>query len=242
MLGEVEIAAGGDAFQFLAGEFAIGVAFAEGEFVEDIHGGAGVMGEFLRLLPVFDEAGARQADVFVKAEAFLDPILVPDLPAPIGLGLAGMAGTSRLGNMAADGFDRLVGADEELEFHLLEFAGSEGEVAGVDFVAEGLADLADAEGDFLARDFEDVLELGEDGLGGFGPQPGEVLGAFHRADISFEHQVELARFGEEAAVFGVVAGGVFNFLGALAEQMWIYNSALLVKLLGYFSRVFRVLS
>ena len=39
------------------------------------------------------------------------------------------------------------GLAEELQLHLLELAGAEGEVAGRDLVAEALADLRDAEGD-----------------------------------------------------------------------------------------------
>ena len=88
-----------------------------------------------------------------------------------------MARPGRLGHAAADGFDRLVGPDEKLQFHLLEFAGAEGEIAGVDLVAKGLADLADAEGNFLARHFEHVFELGKNRLGGFRAQPGHVLRA-----------------------------------------------------------------
>ena len=36
---------------------------------------------------------------------------------------------------------------EVFDFHLLELAGAEGEIARVDFVPEGLADLGDTEGD-----------------------------------------------------------------------------------------------
>ena len=42
------------------------------------------------------------------------------------------------------------GLAEELQLHLLELPGTEDEVAGGDFIAEGLADLADAEGQLLA--------------------------------------------------------------------------------------------
>ena len=231
MLGQVEVAARGDAFEFFAHQLAFVVAFAEGEFVEDVHGGAGVVGQFLRLLPILDQRGARQADVFVEAKSFLDPILMPHLPAPIGLRLAGMAGTGGVGDAAVNGFDRFVGPDEKLQFHLLELARAEGEIARVDFVAERLADLADAERNLLARDFEHVLELHEDGLRGFGTQIGLVVLAFDRADVGLEHQVERARLGQQAAVFWIVAGGVFDLLGAFAQERGIFNAALLIELL-----------
>ena len=35
-----------------------------------------------------------------------------------------------------------------LDLHLFKFPGTESEVAGIDFIPEGLADLRDAEGDF----------------------------------------------------------------------------------------------
>ena len=63
-------------------------------------------------------------------------------------------------------------------------------------VAERLADLRDAERDLLAGGFKDVFELGKDGLGGFWPQIGDIVGALDRADVGLEHQVERARFGE----------------------------------------------
>ncbi len=226
MLGEVKIAAGGDAFEFLAGQFAFVVALAERESVEDIHSGAGVVGQFLRLLPVFDQAGAWQADVFVKGQALREPVLVPHLPAPVGLGRSGMAGLFRAGHAAADGFDDLVGADEKLQFHLLEFAGAESEIAGVDLVAKGLADLADAKGHLLAGDFGHRFELGENGLGGFRAQVSHVLRAFHRADVGLEHEVEEARLGQKTAVLRVVAGGVLHLFGPFAQQARIGHAAL----------------
>src|ERR1044071_5981083 len=60
------------------------------------------------------------------------------------------------------------------------------------FVTKCFSDLANTEGHLLARNFEHVFELREDGLGGFGPEVGDVIRAFHRADIGLEHQVERA--------------------------------------------------
>ena len=140
VLAEVEVAAGGDAFEFL---------HAEGELEHHVHAGAGVVGEFLLLVIVLTlSLRFRQADGLVPFQAFLDPVLVP-----VGVG---------------------AGLDEELQFHLLELAAAEGEIARVDLVAERFADLGDAERDLLARDAEDVVELREDALRGFGPQIGDA--------------------------------------------------------------------
>ncbi|MBG9885300.1 hypothetical protein ABE10_01595, partial [Bacillus toyonensis] len=61
---------------------------------------------------------------------------------------------------------RLGGRGEELDLHLLELAGAEDEIARGDLVAEGLADLADAERRLLAARREHVGEVHEDALGG----------------------------------------------------------------------------
>ena len=182
VLRKIEIAARGDAFQFLAGQFAFGVAFAEGKFVKNVHRGAGVMRQFLRLLPVFDQADVRgRPMLFVKGQPLLDPVFVPHLPAPIRLRLARMPGACGLGHAAANRFDRFIGPDEKLQFHLLEFARAESEIARIDLVAKGLADLANAERHFLPRNFGHVFELRENGLRRFRAQIGHVLRAFHRA-------------------------------------------------------------
>ena len=75
-----------DAFQFLR---------AEWEFEKQIDRRAGIVREFLRLLPIFFKRRARQADAFVKTNPLLDPILVPGLPAPIRLRLVWCPGFSR---------------------------------------------------------------------------------------------------------------------------------------------------
>ena len=61
------------------------------------------------------------------------------------------------------------GFDKEFQLHDFELAGAEGGVARGDFVAEGLADLGDAEGELAAGAVEDVFEVDVDALGGFGP-------------------------------------------------------------------------
>ena len=56
-------------------------------------------------------------------------------------------------------FWRLVGRDEVLHLHLLELAGAEDEVLRGDLVAEGLADLGDAEGRLLAGGLSTLAKL-----------------------------------------------------------------------------------
>ncbi len=107
--------------------------------------------------------------------------------------------------------------DEELHLHLLELAGPEDEVAGGDLVAEGLPDLGDPEGRFLARELQDVLEVDEDPLGGLGTQVGDRAGLLDRSDGRLEHQVEVARLGQVALVgfAGMLRG--FAPAGELAD-------------------------
>ena len=75
---------------------------------------------------------------------------------------------------AADGFDDFIRLDEKFQFHLLELARAEGEIARRDFVAERLADLRDAERDFLPRRFQHIFELRENRLRGFGAEISDV--------------------------------------------------------------------
>src|SRR5438128_11677031 len=96
----------------------------------------------------------------------------------------------------SDCFSCFVRPDEKLELHLLEFARTEGEVARIDLVAKRLPNLANAERHFLARNFQHGFELRENGLRGFRAEVGYVFFALDRADIGFEHEVELAGWCE----------------------------------------------
>ena len=194
MLGEVEVAAGGDALQLLA---------SEREVVFDVHARAGVVGEFVGLLPVLDETGGRQTDGREELLALLDPVLVPDLPAPVVLhGAVEVGVVGERDDVAVEDFDGLVRADEELQLHLLELAAAERVVARRHLVAEALAHLRDAEGHALAGGGEHVRELGEDRLRGLGTEVGDVGGVVDRADDRLEHEVERLRLGELAAAVG----------------------------------------
>ena len=208
---EVEITAGSNALQLLG---------SEGELEKDIDGGLGVMGQFLRFLPVFLEHGARKTDPFIPLHALFDPVEMPGAPAPVFLGLGPIGDFLRLSHVAGDFLHGLVGTDEVFQLHLFEFAGTEGEVARGDFVAEGFPDLADAEGDLLAGGFQDIAELDEDGLGRFGTEVGHVLFRFNRPDKGLEHEIERTRFGFLAFAFGggdfgmPRAGGFVELIGA----------------------------
>ena len=120
------------------------LAALEAEAVFQVDGALGVVRELLLRVLVLAQVLRVDAEVDVPGLAVVDPVLVPFL---IGAGLA-----------------------EELEFHLLKLAGTEDEVAGRDLVAEGLADLADAERRLLARGVHDVRVVDEDALGGLGAQ------------------------------------------------------------------------
>ena len=93
------------------------------EAVFDVDGALRIVRELLLWVLVETQVVRIDAESDVPVAAVVDPVLVP--------------------------FLIRAGGAEELEFHLLEFAGAEDEVAGRDLVAEGLADLADAEGRLL---------------------------------------------------------------------------------------------
>ena len=88
---------------------------------------------------------------------------------------------------------------EELQLHLLELAGAEGEVAGGDLVAEGLTDLADAERDLLSCGAGHILEVDKDALRRLRTEIDLVLRVLGDPLEGLEHQVELADVGEVGA-------------------------------------------
>ena len=70
---------------------------------------------------------------------------------------------------------------EELQLHLLKFAGAEDEVTGGDFVAERLTYLANTKRRLLTRSAHDVGEVNENTLGGFGTQVVQAGFVIYRA-------------------------------------------------------------
>ena len=169
----------------------------EAEAVFDVRGALGVVAELVQR--VLEEAQVFLADAQagVPGHALLHPVLVPLLVR--------------------------AGLDEEFHFHLLELAGAEDEVARRDLVAEGLADLADAERRLLAGGGEDIVEVHEDALGGFGAQVVQALFAGDRAEVGLEQAGEFLRLGPFAAGAAVGAGDVLEpVLGGTALLLLVF--------------------
>ena len=145
-------------------------AAAEGELILNVGGGTGVEGQLGRLMVPQTQA------LFLDAQAH-QPVLAVVLPVgkPLQVG-------ARLA--------------EEFALHLLEFPGAEGEVARGNLVAEGLAHLANAEGQLAPGGALDVGEVDKDALGGLRPEIDGGGGVLGNANLGLEHQVELPDGGE----------------------------------------------
>ena len=168
MLGQVKVAASGNALELL---------HAEGELEHDVRSTLRIVGELLGRVRVEGELGARDTDGLEPGQTAFDPILVGG--GPIG-----------------------GGRDEVFDLHLLELTGAEDEVARVDFVAESLTDLGDAERQLHATRVDDVLEVDEDALGGLRAEIGRGRSVLHGADVSLEHHVERAGRRERTRLAG----------------------------------------
>jgi len=114
---------------------------------------------------------------------------------------------------------------EEFNLHLLELTGAECEVSGGDLVAEGFANLADAEGWALSGGCDDVLEVDEDTLCGLRAEVDLRGCVLDGAEEGFEHEVEVASFGNLAAAvgtgFGVDVIGAEAVVAGLALDEWV---------------------
>ena len=93
-------------------------------------------------------------------------------------------------------FEVSVGLTEEFQLHLLKLSGTEREVAGCDFIPEGLTDLTDTKRDFLSGSTLYVLEVYENTLCGFGTQIYRILCILRNTLEGLEHQVELTDLGK----------------------------------------------
>ena len=168
---------------------ALDFAPAEREEELDVEGLLGVVGELL--MPVDVELFFRNAeDLRVEVPRLVLPVVEP--------------------------LQRFVFMAEEFHFHLHEFAGAEREVARVDFVAERLARLRDAEGQLLAGGDADRVEIDENRLAGFRAQPRDVLFVEHGADERLHHEVEFARFGQPLGAAVRAGRGVVHLVDAVA--------------------------
>ena len=156
----------------------------EAEAVFDVRGALGVVAELVQGVLEEPQVLLAHAQAGVPGHAFLHPVLVPLLVR--------------------------AGLDEELHLHLLELAGAEDEVARRDLVAEGLADLADAERRLLAGGGEHVAEVDEDALRRLGAQVVQPLFAGDGAEVGLEQAGELLGLGPFAAGAAVGAGDVLE--------------------------------
>ena len=116
----------------------------EREGVFDVGRADRVVAQFVGRMVAEPQAVAGQAEIEIPLVAPVVPVLIPG--------------------------QRLAGVAEELDFHLLELARTEGEIPRRDLVAEALADLAHAKGDAHAGAVQHVLEVDEDALGRFGAE------------------------------------------------------------------------
>ena len=85
---------------------------------------------------------------------------------------------------------------EELHFHLIELTDTESEVPWGDFVTEALTSLANTEWKLLSLGTLNVLEVDEDTLSGLWTEVDDAAAVIGDADVSLEHHVELADWGE----------------------------------------------
>ena len=170
MLRQVEIGAVGDAFEFR------GFAHKRKRVLDVGRTGAfgtlRVMRQFVFIVRTQRQLFGIDTQIEIPLIARLNPFLMK---------------ARRVGRMA-----------KILDFHLLELARAESEVARRDFVAKRLADLRDAERQLFARRGLHVVEVDENALRGFGTQIRDVgvVVFIDWPDVRFEHQVEHSRLGE----------------------------------------------
>ena len=145
------------------------------------------------------------------------------------------------------------GFAEEFKLHLLKLAGTEGEVAGSDFVTEGFTDLTDAERNLFSCGALNVFKVYENALSRFRTEinlafcvfgnalegfkhkvertdVGKVMGAAHRAGNAFfinkgAHTVKIPAFGVNAGLVGNKLVGSVAGLTVLAVHKRVGKSA-----------------
>ena len=180
---------------------AVGDAFefahAEWELVFEVVGLLRVERSFSIRNVIDVDLRAGNADVLVEFEPLLEPVV---------------------GELHA-----VLRAAEILDLHLLEFARAENVVAGIDLVAKGFSDLCDAEGQLLTGGVEHIAEIHKDRLRCLGAEIDQVVLAFNRASVAFEHEIEIARFREVAApalravFFAVFLGQLVGAVAGVAD-------------------------
>lgn len=126
-------------------------------------------------------------------------------------------------------------AAEVFYLHLLELSRAEGEVARVNLVAEGFADLGNAEGDLHAGGIQHIFVLAEDALSGLGTQPTDGSGVVLigcSTDGGLEHEVERASLCHQRTVGGIVTRAVSYGLGSFLYQLNICQGYILARYLA----------
>ena len=167
------------------------LAPAKGEQELKVRGGLGVEAQLLGVVVTQPQVLVLQADAQQPVVAEGAPILEP---LQIGAGLA-----------------------EELQLHLLKLPHAEDEVARGDLIAEGLADLAYAEGQLAPGSALGVYEVGENALRCLGPQIHGVLGVLGNTLEGLEHQVKLPDVGK--VVLAAAGAGDVLFLDEILHLL-----------------------
>ena len=98
--------------------------------------------------------------------------------------------------------------DKIFNLHLLKFPRAKDKVARRNFITKRLALLSDTKRQIRIETIDDIFEIGEDTLGGFGAEVRNAILTLSRADMCFEHHVEGTGFAQRITI------GAFDaFLG-----------------------------
>src|SRR4030042_2428392 len=147
---------------------------------------AGVMGKLILVMLAEPEVLLFDAQVDIPVEPFLYPLIEP---LPI---------SARL--------------DEVLDFHLLELAHPEDEVARGNLISEGFAYLGNTEGQLPSSRCNHVREIDEYALSGLRAQIDNGCLILHGAYEGFKHEIEHAWFGKLPAAGRALP--ILNMAGA----------------------------
>ena len=214
VLREIEVTACGDALELLS---------AEGIY-RDVDGRLGIVSEFFGRLPEF-EAIAPSPTIHT---AFAQPrACQASSPNWVGVHARVVIGDR------AESCGDFIGPDEILNLHLLKFTRAEGEITRIDPLRKALP-IWQCQGDGLAGDSQTVLTVRRC-LSGFGTEVGDVVIAFDRADMRFEHEIEGTGLGEERTVFFIILGTVGHLFGRFALKLRVFQTASLIELDGAFA-------
>ena len=89
---------------------------------------------------------------------------------------------------------------EIFNLHLLKLAAAKDEVARRNFVTEGLALLSDAKRQIRIKTIDDVFEISEDALSGFGAEITDTVLTLSRTDVCFEHHIKRPRLTQRITI------------------------------------------